>query len=300
METQEPFFTLTYKEASNIGIFCVNLFDKRAQKTLIQEPNNENFKNAIESLSQKIYTAIKDSDRNDVILNFEETFVLQLAIADSALVVKQVYEKGQGADKGILQAYELMQEMAPDILFRLYEAAGYSTLVHDALENVFNIKTGAVRPLDVDKSVTVTTVTLNDVYTKMFRAFFGIIDALEAYQDDYEFAHRLYHHQYMNMQDYKAFRDKLLDVLEPDKDIYFTMFDNIMLYWSVSVTQRLFVSDAADLFDSISSGFPSGEFKKIRSMYMQFNEIVIKRLKNDFNDDKIFKQYMEQVDHWEF
>lgn len=300
MEAQEPFFTLTNKEASNIGIFCVNLFDKRAQKTYTQGSNGEKFKMAIESLGQKISTAIKDIERNDVILNFEETFVLQLAIADSALVVKQVYENGQGADKGILQAYELMQELAPDILLRLNEAAGYSTLVHDVLENVFNIKTGAVRPLDVDKTVTVTTVTLNDVYTKLFMTLLGIIDALEAYQDDYEFAHRLYHHQYMNMLDYKAFRDKLLDTLEPDKDLYFTMFDNIMLYWSASVTQRLFVSDAADLFDSISSGFQPGEFKKIRSLYMKFNEIVIKRLQDDFKDDEIFKQYTECVNYWEF
>jgi hypothetical protein len=308
METDDDFY-FTYEEICGIVSFSLQLFEKRLEaipKKIEHETEAQSlFNECYHGIRMKVDKTMTDEGPENIPFGIRESFLLQNIIAEEAVYLKRLIQESELSvnetkftpmeREEVEENFDYMKENSIDLLWRLTIFFNYNRAGLDALETAFEIKTGVVRQLEVDKTIVLTTIPRRKENMLMFKFLFKIIDMLQEFQDENDFARNIFRHQYLNMSDYLVLRDKILG---KGRKIKLTLYDNIILYWTVSLGQRIFVTDAADILNSMVEQLP--EFKEFRKVYFSFCKYYVEHIRDALMNNDEFRLYMDQVNHWKF
>jgi hypothetical protein len=302
MDNTQPFFGLTGKEALSIGILCVSIADEimEHEKEFQLQPE---LMEAFEALKTKLY-AVKTDEPEDIGLTARETFAFQHAFVQCAYRVKghllllPEERKTNEADPEIETIFGLLQDNAPGLFWRITRKLGYNAYGLDTLEKVFNIKTGVVRKLEVDNIEEISTITIDEQNQNALRFSFNLINSLEAFQDESDFIRRIYEHQFMDMTDFREVLPKMVSANRGDI-VSLTMRDTIIVYWVVVLIQNMFITDAADIIESIGKEITMESYKKVRSFVLRYYAVLIAEMEKGWKDNPEIMFYFDKVKEWE-
>jgi hypothetical protein len=266
--TDIPFFTLTAEETHPLAVMCIGLTESmKAQGKISKQADllKGEFLDAFKRLKEKLLTMKEETDENgdivgqEIALDVQESFAMQYCIAIPFYGLKAHIDTPPEKRTGLTPEeweetanifYELKDEAAA-LLTRLTIAWNYFEFGLQTLEEVFGIKL-AVRPLKVDDVNEVAVITRNEHNSHLFGFMFHLLDAMELYQDKYEFARRLYSCQFIHITDYNALKAKLL-AENKSKEISLTLRDNITLYCTLSLTGIFFLSDGSGFYEEVAA-----------------------------------------------
>ncbi|MEI8203764.1 MAG: hypothetical protein WCH34_12160 [Bacteroidota bacterium] len=244
-------------------------------------------------------------------LDFQESFALLHALVQTFYYIKRHLdlppEKKDMLEPEFIEYLEFnfynTKDIAANLIGDLSSALYYTDYGLQTLEDVFGIK-WAVRPLKVDKTKEMSTLTINEDNQHLFSWAFSILDYLEFCQDDYEFAKHLYSCQFIHIEDYKYISKKLHQCKAGDK-FSFTLYDTLCLYFALSIAGRMYVSDAADIYDDIDKRIreESPPLKvtttQIRDFFLNFNVSFLADVKNSLSQNNEFQEQIKLIEQWE-
>lgn len=305
METQDVFFTLTGNELEEVATRCMNLLD---QLIVVDEKKalSEDFMLKFTNLKKRMFDTY-DSNPETFDLNIQEAFILQYAYSQSAYMLKTYTmmpeeNKEEEEREQLEMIFQTLQDFAPDLFWRLTKALNYSEVALDTLENVFDIETGVVRPIKIslpNEDEYDVNLAINASNYLAIRFSVTIINSLLLFGDESEFAKRFSEHQFMNTQDFLEFHYKVCNIKE-DGIVHLSVKENIILFWTMALCQRIFVTDAADIIESISKDIPQEEYQKMRSFVLNFNSLFMKEMETIWAKEEQVMTYFNKVKEWKF
>ncbi len=311
---QEPVtLTLTFDEASHSALLSVTILEGLMEKYPKEHPVNLPEGPTLEGflkLKKKLY-ALDENNPVDVDLDFYMAFALMHAIIQAFYPIKMHLcpppeSKDLFLPKNIEEARQVMDEYGEEvsgILWQLIQKLGYPDYGLQNLEVIFDLKL-ASRPLQLDKEKQVTTLSINEHNQHLFQWTFTMLDTMEFYQDEYEFARRMYACQYMHTDDYKAISKRLKNCKIGHK-LPFTLYDIVALYYAVSLGGRMFASDAAEFYDEVEKkefgSLPETgvTLKDVRNFFLKFSVVFLNDVKKLNTNNPEFMKAIEVVDTWE-
>ncbi len=301
MENKPTFFELTGEEASSVGILCVSIANEimENEKHLQLQPD---LMDAFETLKSKLF-AMNEIHADNITLNSLETFAFQHAYVQCAYRVKghlllpPEERKTTKSDPEIESIYEILQENAPNLLWRITQKMGYNTYGLDTLEKVFDIKTGVVRQLEVDNTEEYSTLSFDEQNHSVIHYCFNLVDSLEPFQDESDFLKNLYGNKFMNMSDFREVFPKIMSAKLGD-EISLTMRDNIILYWAISLTRYMFVTEVADIIESVGKSITMESYKRFREFVLRYCAVLLNEMDKGWSEDTEMTSYFNKVKEW--
>ena len=206
------------------------------------------------------------------------------------------------SEADIESAYYGLKDAAADLLIRLTKASNYMDYGLQTLEEVFDTKI-AERPIKADNIKELTHIIPNDFNMKAFKWMFSMFDALELYQEEYDFARRFYSCEFIHINDFKILREKLVPK-KVKKKIPLTLYDNIILYCMLNLAGRLYLSDAVQYFEEIGEQLDAQQVgntttKQVRDIFLKFCDNFRIEIKTALAKNELFMREIVRTNNWE-
>ncbi|MBL0308157.1 MAG: hypothetical protein IPP77_00185 [Bacteroidetes bacterium] len=306
------FFTLR-KDYVDVALMCMVMTEamqtqKDTQKTaLLTGDSQAAFKHLLQTLIGMIDKNGQAKHR-DLVLDRTMSFALMHGIVQSFYRMKghlllPKEERKPISDEQeaeIENMYDEMKDPAADLLWELTEALNYLDYGLQTLDEVFDRKP-AVRPLKVDNKEIIFEVTLKEADLRLFSWVYGNLEVLKNYKEDYDFAQRFCSCRFMHLSDYEAVKKKLNQKIEGEI-IQLTLRDVIVLYYTLSLGSKLFVSDADAIFDELikdsDRNDPQGDLRIVRNHFLKLSDGILSTLKKEFKHNKTFMLEIDRVKNW--
>jgi hypothetical protein len=325
---EPPVFIISSQKDMSIALLCLNMYKGIMEKK--DAPFNRlegEYQDSLLKLMERVFSKIKlkeeadDTDEEDeafenmvegdeISMNYVESFGMMHSIVQTFYALKRHLDLP--AEKKALWEPEFMEEVeilfndnkdnAAELLWRLTEELFYTDYGLQCLEEVFDLKL-AVRPLKVDKTKEISTLTINHDNIHLFSWTFSQLNYLEYCKDIYDFARRMYSCQFFYIEDYKYISKRLKDCKEGDK-FSFTMYDTLCLYYSVSLCGLLFASDAADMLDEMDKKMKNEKNEltitlyQVRNFFLKFSVTFLKDIKKKLSKNDEFLKHIAVIDKW--
>lgn len=197
--------------------------------------------------------------------------------------------------------FEENKEITKNLIIKLTKELYYNLEGMDMLDYYFDTKI-AEYPIEIENDDGIYTLTLNNIYVGVLNVSLSLIDGLFAYKDKYKYAEMFYNCQFIHLNDYALIRKKIKNKKIGDK-IKFSVSEVVILYMTLNIASRYFVSDAVEIYEDIVKTNELNKEKKIgikelRKAILQMSKIVMDVIKNEISDNEDFNREIKRIESW--
>lgn len=193
------------------------------------------------------------------------------------------------------------KDIASGLLIKLCKVQLNLDFILEAIELIFDKKV-AQRKIKAENRTAIIILKVDDIAEPVIKAMFNILDNILHNRDRFKFAQDIFDSQYINFEDYLYIQNKLSKIKEGDK-LYLTCYECILLYLSLNLAGRNFLSKSSELFEEAieknnNEGNEILSSKELRDEYLKRSDELLLKLKKSLSRHKDFMKEIMIMKEW--